>query len=173
MDKIIEQLVTDAVREGLHEEIAAIVASKLEDKMGDESFTEKVDKIATEKFKEAITPVKEPEPKYKSVGEFVDDFIRPMWATTRNDQDTVNWSSKWYEHREAVSRLSALWRIYEIQRKHDPERFLEKFLRVHADYHMRQLMAEGSVFSRCSSTDTASVPLPVIPAAKKGGAHDE
>lgn len=165
MDKIIEQLTTDAVRESLQNIITEVVAGQLEELLGDEQFTEKIEKITNEKFEEAITPAEKIEPKYKSVIEFVDDFVRPMWATTRNDQDNANWSKQWYTHPEAVARLSALWRIYEVNRGRDPQNFLEGFLRVHADYHMRQLMAEGSVFSRCSSTDSPSVPLPVEAAA--------
>lgn len=165
MDKIIEELTTDAVRESLQNIIREAVAEKLEEMLGDEQFTEKIEKITNDKFEEVTTPAEKIEPKYKSVIEFVDDFVRPMWATTRNDQDNANWSKQWYKHPEAVSRLSALWRIYEVQRGRDPQNFLEGFLRVHADYHMRQLMAEGSVFSRCSSTDSPSVPLPVVAAA--------
>ena len=165
MDKIIEQLATDAVREVLTEVVNEEVASRMSELMGDEQFTEKIETVTTEKFEQAVTPAEKIEPKYKSVIDFVDGFIRPMWATTRSGQDKVNWSKEWYRHPEAVSRLSALWRIYEIQRGRDPENFLEGFLRVHADYHMRHLMAEDSVFSQCTSTDTPSVPLPVTKAA--------
>ncbi|MGP6175485.1 DUF4913 domain-containing protein [Corynebacterium sp. A21] len=162
MDKIIEQLANDAVREALKDAVAEEVASRMSELLGDEAFTEKIERITNEKFEQAVTPAEEIEPKYKSVIEFVDGFVRQMWATTLSDQDTANWSRQWYTHPEAVARLSALWRIYEVQRGRDPENFLEGFLRVHADYHMRYLMADASVFSRCSSTDTPSVPLPVI-----------
>lgn len=165
MDKIIEQLTTDAVREGLQDIINEVVAEKLSELMGDEGFTDKLEKITNDQFEKAVTPAEKIEPKYKSIFEFVDEFIRPMWATTRSGQDKVNWSKQWYSHPEAMSRLSALWRIYEVQRQRDPQNFLEGFLRVHADYHMRHLMAERSVFSECTSTDTPSVPLPVIKAA--------
>lgn len=165
MDKIVEQLATLAVSDALKEIVVGEVAGRIEELMGQEEFTEKLEKIINEKFEEAVTPAEKIEPKYKSVVEFVDDFIRPMWATTRNGQDTANWSKQWYLHPEAVSRLSALWRIYEIHRGRDPENFLEGFLRVHADYHMRYLMSEESVFAQCSTTDTPSVPLPVVSAA--------
>lgn len=165
MDKIIEKLANDAVRESLSEVVTEMVSERMSELLGDEVFTEKLETLVNEKLDEAITPADKVEPRYKSVIEFVDGFIRPMWATTRNDQDTANWSKQWYLHPEAVARLNALWRIYEIQRGRDPENFLEEFLRVHADYHMRFLMAEESVFSRCSSTDTPSVPLPVVTAA--------
>jgi hypothetical protein len=173
MDKIIEQLTTEAVREALQAVIFEEVSVKMAELMGDEAFTDKLEKIMAEKFDEAVTPAQAPEPQFKSVLEFVDGFIRPMYATTLNDQDTVNWSKRWYTHPEAVARLSGLWRIYEIQRAKDKQHFLEEFLRIHADYHMRHLMADGSVFSRCSSSDVPSIPLPVTSPATttQSGAH--
>lgn len=173
MDKIIEQLTNEAARSALQDVIAEAVAARMEQLMGDEDFTAEIDKITQEKIAEAVTPAQEPEPQFKSVVEFVDGFIRPMYATTLNDQDAVNWSKRWYTHPEAVARLSGLWRIYEIQRAKDKQHFLEEFLRIHADYHMRHLMADGSVFSRCSSSDVPSIPLPVTSPATttKSGAH--
>jgi hypothetical protein len=173
MDKIIEQLTNEAVRSALQDVIAEAVAARMEQLMGDEDFTAEIDKITQEKIAEAVTPAQEPEPQFKSVVEFVDGFIRPMYATTLNDQDTLNWSRSWYTHPEAVARLSGLWRIYEIQRAKDKQHFLEEFLRIHADYHMRHLMADGSVFSRCSSSDVPSIPLPVTSPATttQSGAH--
>lgn len=161
MDRIIEQLTTEAVRDQLDQVVKELVAERLSELLGDEDFTGRLDEISQRTFAAAIAPEPDPEPQFKSVFDFVDDFIRPMYATTQNDQESVAWSRTWYTHPEAVARLSGLWRVYEIQRAQNKQHFLEDFLRVHADYHMRFLMAENSVFSRCTTADTPSIPLPV------------
>ena len=92
-----------------------------------------------------------PEPQFPSVYEFVDCLILPKW------------SAHWWAHPEAVARLDSLWRRYEFLRVDEPATFLETFLRNHADYHMRQLMADSSVFADCRREDTPTIPLPSAP----------
>ncbi|TVS26978.1 DUF4913 domain-containing protein [Corynebacterium sanguinis] len=169
MESMIKQLVFEALREAVktqvHEEVAAQFARQLED----EDFADELEMVVGELAESATQITTKPEPKFKNVFDFVDNFIRPMYPTTKNSQDRANWSKQWYKHKEVGQRLEALWVIYERMRQEDPEGFLEKFLRDHADYHMRQIMADGGVFSYCSASDTPSIPLPVEPEVTKDG----
>ncbi|KAB1922013.1 DUF4913 domain-containing protein [Corynebacterium matruchotii] len=104
-----------------------------------------------------------PEPQFPSVYEFVDCLILPMYGSAGSRIRSVKWSAHWWAHPEAVARLDSLWRRYEFLRVDEPATFLETFLRNHADYHMRQLMADSSVFADCRREDTPTIPLPSAP----------
>mgnify|MGYP001043404163 CR=1 FL=1 len=168
MESMIQQLVADAVRAEIKKEVQEQVTQALGRRLKDEDFSDELAMLIGEFAEEKTQITTKPEPKFKSVYDFVDNFIRPMYPTTKNSQERANWSRQWYKHKEVGQRLEALWVIYERMRQEDPEGFLEKFLRDHADYHMRQIMADGGVFSYCSAADTPSIPLPVEPEKTKG-----
>lgn len=171
MESMIKQLVVEAVREAVKMQVREEVAATFARRMEDEEFADELEMLVGELAEEKTQITTKPEPKFKSVFDFVDNFIRPMYPTTKNSQERTNWSRQWYKHKEVGQRLEALWVIYERMRQEDPEGFLEKFLRDHADYHMRQIMADGGVFSYCSATDTPSIPLPVEPDETKNEAR--
>lgn len=164
MEPMIHQSVSDFVKQTIATAVGDTVLEAVNAKLEDPDFSDEFEMIVGSEIEKLTTITTAPEPQFKSVVEFVDRFIRPMYATTRSGQDRVNWSRKWYTHPEAVTRLNALWRTYERLRSRDEDGFLEEFLRVHADYHMRQIMSEDGVFAQCSARDTASVPLPAEPA---------
>lgn len=162
MSEIIQKLTSEIVQEALEEDITEAVNIHLSELLGnDPSVIEYATTVAKKAAEKAVLPPTPPEPQFASVVEFVDNFIRPMYATTASKQDQANWSPRWYTHSEAVARLDALWRCYEEKRRANPNGFLEEFLRVNADYHMRQLMSADGVFAQCRRDDYPSVPLPI------------
>ncbi|MGO3084463.1 DUF4913 domain-containing protein [Ancrocorticia populi] len=162
MSEEIEKLTSKIVQQILLEDIDAAVNEHLSELFGTDSrIFEYVTTSAKKAAEKAVLPPTTPEPQFASVVEFVDNFIRPMYATTASKQDQANWSPRWYTHSEAVARLDALWRCYEEKRRANPNGFLEEFLRVNADYHMRQLMSADGVFAQCRRDDYPSVPLPI------------
>lgn len=162
MSEVLKKLTEAAVAATIKEEVAASVQEYLRELFGDDpSILDQAIDHARDHAKKSITVDNPREPHFKSLPEFVDRFIRPMYATTLNQQDKANWSRRWYDHREAVARLDALWRCYEHKRRKDPNNFLEEFLRVNCDYHMKYLMSDDGVFAQCRKDDYASVALPV------------
>lgn len=162
MSEVIKKLTENAVQATIQESVDVAVHEYLQALFGeDPSILDQAVDHARDHAKKSITVDQPIEPHFKSVADFVDMFIRPMYATTLNQQDKANWSRRWYAHPEAVARLDALWRCYEHKRRKSPNNFLEEFLRVNCDHHMKYLMAEGGVFSQCRTDDYESVALPV------------
>ena len=163
LDNFVEQEVVSALHTELQQPIGQIVSKTLTGLLNDKEFTKALEDRVQESITDTLKPKNLPEQKYKTVAQFVDGEIRPAYPTTVGQLDQLNWSRRWYKHPEVVARLGALWVTFERLRREDKDGFYEKFLRVHADYHMRQIMADDGVFARCSRTDTKSVPLPVEP----------
>ncbi|AGG66196.1 DUF4913 domain-containing protein [Corynebacterium callunae] len=108
-----------------------------------------------------------PEPQFASVFEFVDDWLLHVYPYTQARERDVKWTPFWWSHPEAVLRLTSLWQRFENLRVAEPATYLETFLRVHADYHMRVLMADEGVFDDSRREDTPSIPLPSAPIPEK------
>jgi hypothetical protein len=162
MSEAIEKLAIQDVQKAVQKDVSAAVTGRLSELFGeDPDLFDGVIAAARKTAENAVKPAPQPQPQFASVVDFVDGFIRPMYATTPNGQDQANWARRWYTHPEAVARLDALWRCYEQKRQANPNGFLEEFLRVNADYHMRQLMAADGVFAQCRRDDYPSVALPV------------
>ncbi|WP_151550192.1 MULTISPECIES: DUF4913 domain-containing protein [Corynebacterium] len=99
------------------------------------------------------------EPLFPDVYTFVSDFLSHIYPAVAHRQREVNWNSKWWSYEHAVIRLEALWQRFEQLRRDEPATYLETFLRVHADYHMNQLMAEQGVFADTKRQDFPAHPL--------------
>lgn len=100
-----------------------------------------------------------PEPQFADVFEFVDKLLSRIYPVTDIRKDEVNWSPNWPKHEDVVLRLSALWWRYEQLRVEEPNTFMETFLRVHADYHMRYLMRDGGVLADNKRRESPTTPL--------------
>ncbi|MEV0732247.1 DUF4913 domain-containing protein [Polymorphospora sp. NPDC050346] len=59
------------------------------------------------------------------------------------------WCAKWWDHAEAISRLQALWRSWEILRVEPLG--MDTWLREHLDHHLPQLMHSAGPFSSCTN----------------------
>ncbi|MHA2788323.1 DUF4913 domain-containing protein [Corynebacterium sp. S7] len=105
--------------------------------------------------------------RFPTMYEFVDEIILPYYGTASTRIGQVNWGRRWWSHPEIVARLEALWLRYETLRQEEPATYMETFFRVHADYHMRQLMGETSVLQDCRREDMPTLPLPTSPVEEK------
>lgn len=158
MQNNVEELTRAMVRRAIEGKIKSRVLDEV-NRFADE-HEEWLHETVQEEARRVLEIVEPIEPEFKSVSEFVDLFVRPMYPTTAATVERTNWSARWFEHGEAMARLHAMWVKYEAMRRKDEQGFLEEYLRVHADYHMRQLMKDDGVFAECSAQDVESVPLP-------------
>ena len=89
---------------------------------------------------------------YPNVYEFVAEFIAPLYANDVRDQRTdFRWCSKWFHHTEAVARLEAVWKAFEVLRQ-DPGTGASVWFRDHADPCMAALTNPSGPFQQCSAT---------------------
>ncbi|MEU4782462.1 DUF4913 domain-containing protein [Micromonospora sp. NPDC023633] len=93
-----------------------------------------------------------PEPAYRNVEAFVGDYLAHVVERRLATGPTsgVNWCPRWWAHPEAISRLYALWRAWEMLRVSDPQTGMSIWWRDHLDPHLAALAAEYGPFSRCS-----------------------
>ena len=107
--------------------------------------------------------------RFKSVYDFVDQLILVTYATTAGRIEDENWAPEWWSHPEAMLRLHGLWMLYETMRKESPATYIDPFLRLSCDYHMRFLMQPDGVFAACNPDDSPSVPLKTTPVDEMKG----
>ena len=107
---------------------------------------------------------------YANVEQFVTELIahqymRPVDSSGRNTRWT--WCASWWRHREAVSRLNALWRAWEALRL-DPTTGMAVWWRDFADPTMAVLFSETGPFRGCTPEhhNPKDGPLPLIPPPK-------
>lgn len=89
---------------------------------------------------------------FPTVYAFVVEFLAPTFAHNVSEQDTAwRWCSRWFHHVEAMARLEACWKAWEVLRL-DPGTGASLWFRDHADPCMSALTAPEGPFSRCSDT---------------------
>ena len=77
----------------------------------------------------------------------------------------IFWCEQWWAHAEAVSRLYAFWRTWEMLRVTDPATGMSVWWRDHLDPHLAVLTSEYGPFARCRPGEHRAItPLPVQPA---------
>lgn len=110
----------------------------------------------------------QPELFYANVEEFVTDLLsqqyrRPVDPSGRGTQ--WQWCASWWRHREAVSRLNALWRAWESLRL-NPTVGMALWWRDYADPTMAALFSPSGPFYGCTPREhlPGSEPLPLTPA---------
>lgn len=162
LEKQVHDMLTSGLVTREAEALEEAVTSQVDNPEVKDAAAEAIARYARE-YVANLTPPEEPAPKYSSVVEFVDEFLVVMYPFTADRAKTVRWTPQWWRHPEAVMRIAALWNRYEELRVKEPATFMETFLRVHADYHMRQLMAPEGVFDSCKREDQPSIPLPSAP----------
>jgi Domain of unknown function (DUF4913) len=98
-----------------------------------------------------ITPGQDaPEPLYPGVeswvtGQFLPVYRRPLGGEYR-------WCRRWWEHAEAIIRLTALWHSWEALRL-EPGTGMASWLRDHLDHQMPVLMGRAGPFAMCSEDE--------------------
>lgn len=105
---------------------------------------------------------------YATVEDFVTDLLaqqyrRPVDPSGRGTE--WQWCASWWRHREAVSRLTALWRAWEALRL-NPTVGMALWWRDYADPTMAVLFSPSGPFYGCTPRlhQPGSDPLPVLPA---------
>jgi hypothetical protein len=94
-------------------------------------------------------PPPPPGPQYTCLSEWVEDYFAPTftWQVSKS----VRWCASWWDHPEAIIRLSVLWQLWEAaaaSADQDPSA-MGSWLRDWLDRLMPALTAEHGTFARC------------------------
>ncbi|MET8654994.1 DUF4913 domain-containing protein [Nocardia aurea] len=104
---------------------------------------------------------------YSSVVEFVENYLSMIYRRQVTDLSNIAWCPQWWQHKEAVVRLEALWRAWEFYRQNASQGLSTWFLK-HADPQMEQLLNPAGPFKYCTvrgGHQSKVSPLPVTAAA--------
>ena len=94
------------------------------------------------------------EPHFISLLEFVTEGFAPVYC--RPTSPTVRWCPRWWDHAEAIYRLEALWRTWELYRL-EPRLGIASWLRDYLDPQLAALTSPTGPFAQC--TDERHSPL--------------
>src|SRR5712691_8399237 len=91
-----------------------------------------------------------PQPVYDGVedwvtGQFLPMFRRPLGGEYR-------WCRQWWQHAEAITRLTALWHSWETLRL-EPGTGIATWLRDHLDHQLPILLGRAGPFAQCSEEE--------------------
>lgn len=100
-----------------------------------------------------------PEPVFTAVEDWVDGYFRPMFRRPLGGE--FRWCRRWWAHPEAVSRLTALWRSWEVFRL-EPATGISDWYRDHLDHHLTVLLGPRGPFFQCSP-DSGHLDHPQFP----------
>ena len=125
--------------------------------------------VARDSAAEESTEQEAPSLRFASVAEFVEVYLSRIYARETSGQGQ-RWCSEWWKHGEAIARLEALWRSWEVARL-DPGDGASNWWLGHADPHMRVLLSEDGPFRHCkggahSSARSGAMTLAVTPAPR-------
>ena len=90
-----------------------------------------------------------PEPVYNAVEDWVIDYFLPMFRRTLGGE--YRWCGHWWQHGEAISRLTSLWHAWEVLRL-QPGTGIASWYRDHLDHQLPILMGARGPFYQCSET---------------------
>jgi hypothetical protein len=88
-----------------------------------------------------------PKPEYSRVEDWVTDYFTPMFRRTLGGE--FRWCAQWWEHGEAISRLTALWHAWEALRL-QPGTGMSAWYSAHLDHHLPVLLGARGPFYQCS-----------------------
>ena len=121
------------------------------------------DNISPESVQEEKRPTNPPL-YYSDLDQFVGEYLVFVYRRETERPD-VYWCRQWWKHEEAIARLEAIWRSWELLRLFPAEGASRWWLN-HADPNMRVLLSEDGPFHRCRDGEhnATLLPLPVEPA---------
>lgn len=162
--KAIRQRVADVVSETVEAEVEQVFDDEVLEDLGRRAETAAAEAVerelavlaADEEDEEA-----EPALYFGSVDEFVREYLIKAYRR-RIDGSKWLWPARWWEYDEAVIRLEALWRSWEMLRQ-DPGTGMSVWWRDHADHHMAVLFSSDGPFAgttRDHGSCGAGEPLP-------------
>lgn len=164
MKELLSSFISAAVWESVKAEVNEAVIEEMNKLSEDADFQAQVQLAVGAELKAAKTSIEvNDDTMFSSVYDFFDEFLAVAYPYTAMRAQQLRWTKRWWAHPEAVMRLTALWHRFEYLVKHEPATYLETFLRVHSDYHMRVLMAPDGIFDDSKREDVESLPLPTEP----------
>ncbi len=100
------------------------------------------------------------EPEYPDLEEWVGRYFAPMFS--RPTSPSLRWCTQWWDHAEAISRLEALWRSWEVGRL-DELRGMALWYRDFLDSQLAVLTSTTGPFAQCTPDRHAPTkPLPTV-----------
>ncbi len=106
-------------------------------------------------------PPAQPAPAYPNLGSFVGDYLLRLFSRPTLGGRWL-WCPHWWEHSEAVSRLTALWHAWEALRAQGGTA-LGSWYREHLDHQLPILMGPDGPFRDCANSHYTPDPLPIFP----------
>jgi len=91
-----------------------------------------------------------PQPLYGSVEAWVTGFFLPIFKRPLGGE--YRWCREWWQHAEAITRLTALWHSWEALRL-QPGTGMASWLRDHLDHHLPVLMGRTGPFAQCNEDE--------------------
>src|ERR1700730_81530 len=88
-----------------------------------------------------------PEPIYTALEDWLAGYFLPMFRPTLGGED--RWCHQWWQHGEAISRLTSLWHAWEVLRL-QPGTGIATWYRDHLDHQLPILMGARGPFYQCS-----------------------
>lgn len=108
-------------------------------------------------------PPPEPEPCYSDVFSWVDEWFAPVFGRRLG---ATRWCAEWWRHEEAVFRLEALWRSWEVLRL-DAGMGMATWIRDHLDSTRRELLGPDGPFQACDGETASHNPPPPLPVTRR------
>lgn len=90
-----------------------------------------------------------PEPVYTALEDWLAGYFLPMFCRTLGGE--YRWCHQWWQHGEAISRLTSLWHAWEVLRL-QPGTGIATWYRDHLDHQLPILMGARGPFYQCSET---------------------
>jgi hypothetical protein len=90
-----------------------------------------------------------PEPVYTALEDWLTGYFLPMFRRTLGGEH--RWCHQWWQHGEAISRLTSLWHAWEVLRL-QPGTGIATWYRDHLDHQLPILMGARGPFYQCSET---------------------
>ena len=91
-----------------------------------------------------------PRPVYQGVEEWVTRQFLPIFRRPLGGE--YRWCRQWWEHAEAITRLTALWHAWEALRL-QPGTGMATWLRQHLDHQLPLLLGRAGPFAQCSEDE--------------------
>jgi hypothetical protein len=88
-----------------------------------------------------------PEPVYYALEDWLTGYFLPMFRRTLGGE--YRWCHQWWQHGEAISRLTSLWHSWEVLRL-QPGTGIATWYREYLDHQLPILMGARGPFYQCS-----------------------
>jgi hypothetical protein len=105
-------------------------------------------------------PTQKLQPLYSDVEAWVDGVLVVVFV--RRTTSTFRWCQQWWRHPEAIVRLEALWRSWELLRL-DPTTGMGVWFRDHLDHQLPVLTGPSGPFGDCDPSQHYEPDPPALP----------